>query len=165
VTIKGESVEIRAIRPEDERLWTEMVESLSPTTAGHRFFGPLGKVGKAMLVRYCHIDYDREIALVAVRDGERGSGPVMLGVASLTIENGDAEAGEFAIVVRDDSQHKGIGRALMDALIAVARGRGVREIDGYVLAANPGMLRFVTSLGFAILPGDEPETRHVVLRL
>ncbi len=64
---------IRAIRPEDEPLWTDMIASLSPDTAQYRFFGPLREITKAMLIRYCHIDYDREIALVAIRKGEAGA--------------------------------------------------------------------------------------------
>ncbi len=165
VIIDGEPIQIRAIKPEDESLWTEMVGSLSPTTAAHRFFGRLGPVSKSTLVRYCHIDYDREIALVAVRGGEDEGATLMLGAASLTIETSDADAGEFAIVVRDDYQHRSIGRILMEALIRIARERRMREIDGYVLASNPGMLRFTTSLGFTILPADDPEIRRVVLRL
>ena len=89
----------------------------------------------------------------------------MLGVARLTIETANAEEGEFAIVVRDDYQRKGIGTKLMDALIQAARDRHVREIYGLVLAANPGMARFSESLGFDIRPGDEPEVRKLVLRL
>ena len=70
VPMDGEKVAIRAIKPEDEPLWAEMIESLSPTTAEYRFFGPVREVTKSMLVRYCHIDYDREIALVAIRRGQ-----------------------------------------------------------------------------------------------
>ena len=68
VPLDGEDVVIRAIKPEDEPLWSEMIESLSPATAEYRFFGPISEVTKSMLVRYCHIDYDREIALVAIRE-------------------------------------------------------------------------------------------------
>jgi len=116
-------------------------------------------------VRYCHVDYDREIALVAIRESKGKKGKSMLGVARLTIEMANAEEGEFAIVVRDEYQRKGIGSKLMDALIQAARDRHVHEIYGHVLAANQGMMRFVEDLGFDIRPGDEPEVRRVVLRL
>jgi len=89
----------------------------------------------------------------------------MLGVARLTIETANAEEGEFAIVVRDEYQRKGVGRKLMDALIQTARDRRVHEIYGHVLAKNPGMARFAEDLGFDIRPGDEPEVRRLVLRL
>ncbi|MBE3034411.1 MAG: GNAT family N-acetyltransferase [Actinobacteria bacterium] len=165
VPIDGEKVHIRAIKPEDEPLWAEMVESFSPATTEYRFFGPIKEVTKSMAVRYCHIDYDREIALVAIRENKGKKRESMLGVARLTIETANAEEGEFAIVVRDEYQRKGVGRKLMDALIQTARDRRVHEIYGHVLAANPGMARFAEDLGFDIRPGDEPEVRRLVLRL
>ncbi len=165
VPMGNEKVAIRAIKPEDEPLWAEMIESLSPTTAEYRFFGPVREVTKSMLVRYCHIDYDREIALTAIREGKGKKKKAMLGVARLSIETANAEEGEFAILVRDDYQRKGIGSKLMDALIQAARDRHVREINGHVLAANPGMTRFAESLGFDVRPGDEPDVRKLVLRL
>ena len=89
----------------------------------------------------------------------------MLGVARLTMETANEEQAEFAILVRDAYQRKGIGSKLMDALIKAARDRHVREIYGHVLAANPGMTRFAESLGFDILPSDDPDVRRLVLRL
>lgn len=165
VPIEGEKVHIRVIRPEDEPLWAEMVESFSPATIEYRFFGPVKEVTKSMAVRYCHIDYDREIALVAIRESKGKKRKAMLGVARLTIETANAEEGEFAIVVRDEYQRKGIGSKLMDALIQAARDRRMHEIYGLVLAANPGMARFAENVGFDIRPGDEPEVRKLVLRL
>jgi acetyltransferase len=165
VSLNGERVTIRAIRPEDEPLWAEMIESLSPATAEYRFFGPIREVTKAMLVRYCHIDYDREIALAAIRHARGKKPEAMLGVVRLTIAASNVEEGEFAILVRDAYQRKGIGGKLTDALIQAARDRHVREIHGDVLAANPSMLRFAESLGFDVRPGDEPALRKLVLRL
>ena len=163
--VDGDDVKIRAIKPEDEPLWAEMIESLSPATAEYRFFGPVKEVTKSMLVRYCHIDYDREIALAAVAQPKGKRKKRMLGVARLTIETANSEEGEFAILVRDDCQRKGIGSKLMEALIQAARDRHVREINGDVLAKNPGMTRFAEDLGFDIRPGNEPEVRKLVLRL
>ena len=165
VPMEGEKAYIRAIRPEDESLWSEMIESLSPATAEYRFFGPIHEVTKGMLVRYCHIDYDREIALAAIREGNDTKRKAMLGIARLTIEPDNSEGGEFAIVVRDDYQRHGLGSRLMDALIQAARDRHVRIIYGDVLAANPGMTRFAENLGFDVRPGDEPDVRKLVLRL
>ncbi len=164
-TIDGENVLLRPIKPEDELIWADMIESLSPATAEYRFFGPVGEITKGMLVRYCHIDYDREIAIAAITQPKGRKKNEMLGVARLSIETTSSDEGEFAIVVRDDYQRKGIGSKLMDSLITAARDRHVREITGFVLAANPGMARFAESLGFDIRPGDEPEVRKLVLRL
>jgi len=163
--VDGDSVTIRAIRPEDEPLWSDMIESLSPATAEYRFFGPVREITKSMLVRYCHIDYDREIALAAIREPKGRKKQQMLGVARLTIETANAQEGEFAIVIRDAYQRKGIGSKLMDALIQAARDRHVREIRGHVLAANPGMRRFAEDLGFDVRTGDDPDIRELVLRL
>ncbi len=165
VALDGEQVVMRPIRPEDEPLWAEMIESLSPSTAEFRFFGPVKEVTKSMAVRYCHIDYDREIAIVALREAKGRKKKLMLGVARLAIETANPEEGEFAILVRDEYQRRGVGTRLMDALIQAARDRHVREIHGDVLATNTRMQSFAESLGFEVLPGHEPEVRRLVLRL
>jgi acetyltransferase len=123
-----------------------MIESLSAATTEYRFFGPVKEITKSMLVRYCHIDYDREIAIVAI--GGKGRKKQMLGVARLTIETANAEEGEFAIVVRDSYQRRGLGSRMMNALIEAARDQYVREIYGHVLAdqRRHGALRRVAGL-------------------
>jgi acetyltransferase len=163
VNLNGEKVGLRAIRPEDENLWREMIESFSAETTEYRFFGPVKEITKSMLVRYCHIDYDREIAIVAI--GGKARKKQMLGVARLTIETANAEEGEFAIVVRDSYQRRGLGSRMMNALIEAARDQYVREIYGHVLAANGGMVHFAESLGFDLRPSDDPEIRKIVLRV
>jgi acetyltransferase len=162
VTLDGHPVTIRAIRPEDEGIWSEMIASLSETTAEYRFFGPITEISKPTLVRYCHIDYDTEISLVAVEERPE---PRMLGVASLAIDSPGSDDGEFAIVVRDDIQRKGLGTRLMTALIEAARDKYVRQITGFVLGTNAPMISFVESLGFELDPPDESGIRRVVLRL
>jgi acetyltransferase len=164
-TIDGKKVVLRPIRPEDEPLWTEMIESLSDKTIEYRFFGPVKDATKAMLVRYCHIDYDREIAIVAIEMSKGKKPSRMLGVSRLAIETANAEEGEFAIVVRDELQRQGLGHALMDALITAARDMRVREIAGDVLAANTPMVQFAESLGFEMLPGQDRDVRKLLLRL
>ena len=161
----GRKLLIRPIKPEDEPMWYEMIESLSPSTTEFRFFGQIGEITKPMLVRYCHIDYDREIALVAITPAKGKQPARMLGVARLSIETANAEEGEFAILIRDDSQRQGLGHELMTRLITAARDMGVREINGDVLAGNAPMIRFSESLGFDIRPGSEPDVRKMVLRL
>ena len=158
-----EKVKLRPIRPEDEPLWSEMINSLSEATTEYRFFGPVKEITKSMLVRYLHIDYDREIAIVAIQGQKKKAR--MLGVARLTKETANAVEGEFAIVVRDEYQGRSLGTQLMDALILAARDQHVREINGDVLAANTRMLRFAESLGFDVRPTDDPEIRKIVLRV
>ena len=88
--MRSEKVVLRPIRPEDEPLWAEMIGSLSEATAEYRFFGPVKQITKSMMVRYCHIDYDREMAIVAVRTGKQ---PKMLGVARLYEGNPETRRG------------------------------------------------------------------------
>jgi acetyltransferase len=158
---RDEPFTLRPIRPEDEPLWAEMIASLSEATVEYRFFGPVKQITKSMMVRYCHIDYDREIAIVAVQGVKKKA--KMLGVARLTKEASNPGEGEFAIVVRDEFQGAGIGKQLMDALIFAARDMHIREISGDVLAGNAPMLRFAESLGFEIKGSDEPDIRKIVL--
>jgi len=86
VNLNGEKVGLRAIRPEDENLWREMIESFSAETTEYRFFGPVKEITKSMLVRYCHIDYDREIAIVAI--GGKARKKQMLGRRAPDDRNG-----------------------------------------------------------------------------
>ena len=111
-----------------------------------------------MLARFTLIDYDREMALVAVvkersagADGEITETERIVGV-SRYITNPDQTSCEFSLVVADDFNGKGLGSRLMLCIMDVARDKGLTEIEGLVLANNPGMLKLMRSLGF----GDKP---------
>jgi acetyltransferase len=114
-----------------------------------------------MLARLTQIDYTREMALLALTtvDGR----DVELGVARYAI-NPDGESCEFALVVNDAWQKQGIGHKLMDVLMDVARGRGLRFIEGEVLKSNRPMLKLVGSLGFRIEPHPEDEAVRRISR-
>jgi acetyltransferase len=111
-----------------------------------RFFSMVKTLSRDSLIRLCHLDYNREMALAAVLHDD--GGPRLLGVSRyyLNPETGDAE---FALVVSDAYQRQGLGRHLMQRLIAVARERGVQRLIGEVLAENAPMLRLMRSLGFS----------------
>jgi len=98
------------------------------------------------LIRLCHLDYDREMALAAVL--QERDGPRLLGVARYYLQP-ETGVAEFALVVSDAYQRQGLGRHLMQRLIAIARERGVRRLVGQVLAENTPMLHLLHSLGFA----------------
>jgi acetyltransferase len=111
-----------------------------------------------MLVRFTQIDYDREMAFIAVtRDEGR---EVQIGVARY-VEDASGESCEFAVVVADAYQGKGLGSQLMGALIETARARGLRRMEGEVLSENAGMLTMVRHLGF----GEHPHPEDPNLRL
>jgi acetyltransferase len=141
----GTEVTVRAIGPEDEALLIALHASHSENTIRMRFFSMVKTLSRDSLIRLCHLDYDREMALVGVqRDRESDR---ILGVSRyyLNLETGSAE---FALVVGDAYQRKGLGRHLMERLIAVAKERGVRKLTGLILAENDSMLRLTASLGF-----------------
>jgi acetyltransferase len=123
----------------------------------------LKELTPAMLARFTLVDYDREMALIAV-DTSRGR-EVQIGVARYVI-NPDWESCEFAIVVSQDWQGHGLGRHLMMRLIDIARARGLRVMMGQILAANTRMLAMARALGFTIDDSEEdPGVKHVLLRL
>ena len=136
---------LRPIRPEDEPLEYEMLSTLSEDTLRGRFFQVIKNIGHEMLIRYCNIDYDREMAIVAeVREGERRR---LIGIGRLIIET-DFKKGEFAVVVHDDYQHRGLGYKLVDTVIGIGQEKGLEKIYGLVLTDNQAMLRICEELGF-----------------
>ncbi|MBI3895550.1 MAG: GNAT family N-acetyltransferase [Acidobacteria bacterium] len=134
----GTPVHLRPIRPEDEPLEVDLFTTLSEQTIYMRFFGMIRQLTHEQLVRFCNIDYGREIALVAV--ARQGESQRIIGVARLVMEP-DWQTAEYAVVVGDPWQHQGLGRHFMELMIRYGKERGIREIHGDVLAANDPMLR------------------------
>ncbi|MCL2829781.1 MAG: bifunctional acetate--CoA ligase family protein/GNAT family N-acetyltransferase [Betaproteobacteria bacterium] len=149
----GREVVIRPIRPEDAEAEQEFVNNLSDESKYSRFMDTLRELTQPMLVRFTQIDYDREMALIAMVKDETGK-QTQIGV-SRYVTNPDGESVEFALVVSDDWQKHGLGRKLMTALIDCARMKGFRAVVGDVLSANTKMFRLMTSLGFSIHPHPE----------
>jgi len=143
----GVNITIRPIRPEDAEREQAFVRDLSDEAKYFRFMSTLHELSQAMLVRFTQIDYDREMALIAVT--EEQSKEVEIGVCRYVI-NPDGETCEFALVVSDKWQHKAIGHKLMTSLIEIARHKGLKTMNGEVLASNGNMLKLVDTLGFVI---------------
>jgi acetyltransferase len=164
----GESLVIRPIRPEDEPLMVRFHGTLSEETVHARYFAYLKlsqRIAHERLTRICFIDYDREMALVAeARDPQSGE-PRIVGVGRLSKVHGRNEA-EFAILVADAWQHRGLGTELLRRLVAVGRDEGLDLIFAEMLSGNLGMRRASQAAGFNLEP--IPEDRSVlraVLRL
>jgi acetyltransferase len=157
----GHDVLIRPIRPEDAELTQNFVRNLSEETKYFRFMDAVRELSPAMLARLTQIDYTREMALLAL--SEIDGHEVELGVARYAI-NPDGESCEFALVVNDLWQKQGIGHKLMDVLMDVARGKGLRVMEGEVLKTNRTMLKLVEALGFRIEPHPEDDTVRRVSR-
>ena len=144
----GIDVTIRPMRPEDAAIEQEFVRHLSEEAKYFRFMHAVQELSEAMLVRFTQLDYDRELALIAVTE-EKGR-EVEIGVCRYAI-NPDGESCEFALVVSDQWQHKAIGHRLMGSLIDAARSKGLKTMEGEVLASNHSMLKLVATLGFNVV--------------
>ena len=143
----GAEILLRPIKPEDEPLEYELLTSVSAETLKGRFFQNIKNITHEMLTRLCNIDYEREIAIVAeVREGQKRR---LIGIGQLSIEP-DYETGEFAVIVHDDYQVKGLGYKLSDMLIGIAQEKGLERFFGYVLTSNKKMLNLCRKLGFTV---------------
>jgi acetyltransferase len=132
------------------------VKNLSERSRYFRFMNSVRELTPAMLMRFTQIDYDREMAFVVVRSG--GGADEEVAVARY-VTNADGRTCEFAVVVADAWQQKGIGRRLLEMLIAVARSRGLEMMVGHILASNEPMLALCSRLGFRI--GEHPQDSMV----
>ncbi len=148
----GRTIVLRPIRPEDAQIEQSFVRNLSPESRYFRFHQGMVELTAAMLVRFTQIDYDREMAFIAVT--REGAAEQEIGVARY-VERPDRRSCEFALVVADAWQGKGLGSALMAALIEVARDKGLQRMQGEVLAENSKMLVLMRELGFALHPHPE----------
>ena len=155
----GDLLEIRPIRPEDAEAHAALVSRLTPEDIRYRFFALLRELPPEQIARMTAIDYDREMAIVAVR------GRDTLGVARLVREPGGSAA-EFAIVIDPAMKGTGLGAHLMRRIIDWGRRTGLAEINGQILADNARMLAFIRKLGFTVrhTPG-EPEVMEARLSL
>ncbi|GAA5784790.1 acetyltransferase [Chitiniphilus shinanonensis] len=143
----GVPIVIRPVRPEDAEMMARFVAELSDETRYNRYMNTLKTLPQSMLARFTQMDYAREVALVATM-GE-GDDERILGVSRFTV-NPDYDSCEFAIVIADTMQGKGLGARLMEALFAAARDMNLELVEGEVLSSNKTMLNFMKRLGFEI---------------
>ncbi len=138
---------LRPIRPEDEPLWLEMFKNFSKETIMQRFFYIIKDTAHDLRVRYCNIDYDREIAIVAelTENNQRK----IAGVVRLVIDP-DGRKGEFAVVLADPWQKLGLGSKMVDYIIGIAEDKNLESIYGVVMRENTRMIALVESLGFQV---------------
>ncbi len=159
----GTSITIRPIRPEDALIEREFVNGLSEQSRYFRFMYALQEITPAMLSRFTQIDYDREMALIATIEEEGAE--KQIGVARYVTMLGE-ESCEFAIVISDDWQGRGLATRLLKTLIEIARDRRLRFMEGVVLRENRNMLSLAESIGFDLSPDDQdPEVVNLMLRL
>lgn len=158
-----DAVTLRPIRPEDAEMEQEFVRGLSPESRRFRFMDTLRELTPRMLARFTQIDFDREMAFVATvaREGRETE----VGVCRY-VTNPDGASCEYAIVVADNWQRRGLGRQMMIRLIDVARARGLQTMIGHVLGNNSSMLSLCQDLGFLVSESaDDPLVKRVTLTL
>lgn len=139
---------LRPIRPEDEPAHKQFVLKVSDEDRYKRFFADVGELGHEELARMTQIDYDREMAFVAV--GQDGAlSQQILGVVR-AISNPDLSDAEFAILVRSDLKGLGLGKLMMEKIVRYARERGIGQLSGMTMPSNRGMINLARRLGFKI---------------
>ncbi|HEX9261848.1 MAG TPA: bifunctional acetate--CoA ligase family protein/GNAT family N-acetyltransferase [Candidatus Bathyarchaeia archaeon] len=156
----GAEVVLRPIKAEDESNFNELIKSLSVESMRFRFFEQIKEMSHETLTKYCNLDYDRQIAIVAELSQE---GKKIVG-AGRVIAEPDGKSGEFAVVVTDEWQSKGLGSILMDYIINVAKNMRLESIFATVLSDNIKMMRLCEKKGFKMETLDE-ETVKALLSL
>jgi acetyltransferase len=159
----GTDVTIRPIRPEDAQIEHAFVRDLSPEAKYFRFMRRLQERTPEMLIRFTQIDYDREMALIAVVSENGSDEQIAVGRYSVLP---DGRSCEFALVVADEWRRKGIGSSIMLRLMESARTRGYRTMEGLVLTENKPMMDLSRRLGFRVeASNDGPDVKSVVKTL
>ncbi|MFO0948198.1 MAG: bifunctional acetate--CoA ligase family protein/GNAT family N-acetyltransferase [Planctomycetota bacterium] len=148
VTLKsGMRVTLRPIRPEDEGMWMEMLRSCTEETLYRRFFSHIKRPTHEMAIRFCVIDYDREMAIVAETEieGKRQ----LLGVGRL-VADPDHERAEYAVLVADPWQGLGLGAALTDYCLQLTGSWGIQHVFAETLSENAPMISLLLHRGFRL---------------
>ncbi len=164
----GTEITLRPILAEDEPLMAAFHATLSDRSIYLRYWHaikPSQFAAHERLVRMCFIDYDREIALVAERKDPSTGEREILGIGHLLKVNGGKKA-EFALLISDPYQDRGIGTELLSRLLQVGRDEKLERITGEILSENVAMQRICERLGFRL---HEPKlgegvTAEIVLK-
>ncbi|HMN20904.1 MAG TPA: bifunctional acetate--CoA ligase family protein/GNAT family N-acetyltransferase [Ottowia sp.] len=161
---QGQRLTLRPVRPEDEAQHRAFLESLSPDDIRMRIFHSRRTLERSELARMVQIDYTREMAFIATAADPAG-GERTLGVVRALADPDNIEA-EFGIILRPELKGTGLGRMLMDKLIAYLRAAGTERLVAIVLTENRRMRELAQGLGFVetTLPEDR-DLRHITLEL
>jgi acetyltransferase len=166
-TRDGQVFAVRPIRPDDEPLLVAFHGTLSGESVRLRYMHPYKldeRTAHERLIRACFVDYDREMALVAERMVEPGRREI-LAVGRLSRDRDGHDGAEFALLVADAWQKRGIGRALLRRLVEVARRERMTRVYADILTANTGMQRLCDELGFTLDPMPDAGVIPAVLEL
>lgn len=145
VLLGGKTFRIRPIKPADVEFYPEFREKITPEDLRMRFLAPRRNFPDQMLLRLTQLDYEREMAFIALDVADRN----LAGIVRLSADP-DHEVAEYAILVRSDLQGQGVGWALLRHLIDYAAADGLKRIEGIILNENTKMLEMCRELGFTI---------------
>jgi acetyltransferase len=152
LTLKtGEVITLRPVRPEDEPALARMLQGVSDDSLYMRFFGYIPQITHAWLIRFTHIDYDREMAIVA--EISRGASRELVGSVRI-IEDTWRETAEYSILIADQFQGRGLGNLMTDYIIDIARDRKINKIVASVLSQNTAMIKLFEKWGFKFDKSD-----------
>ncbi|VVB53529.1 Acetate--CoA ligase [ADP-forming] I [uncultured archaeon] len=156
----GRTVILRPIKPEDEPLWLEMFHNFSQESIHFRLFQTIIEpIAHEFSARYCNIDYDRELAIVAeIEDGGKRK---MLGVVRLNIDPAE-NAGELSFIVADPWQGQGLGSKMVDYMIEICRDKQLEKISAVMLSDNYRAIKLFQEMGFTIESLDDGTQRAVL---
>ena len=142
----GTEVILRSIKPEDEMLWLEMFRNFSEQSVWKRFFNVIRETPHEVRLRYCDINYENEIAIIAeLQEKEKK----MLGVVRFTVDP-DGKSGELAFIVVDRWQGLGLGTMMVEHMINICRGKKIETIYSFMLPNNYDGIKFLKKMDFNI---------------
>ena len=154
----GTPIALRPVRPDDEPLLQDLFAHMSREDQRLRFFAPMRELSHSLAARLSQIDYDREMALIAQRDGGT------IGIVRYFADP-DRLRAEYAVAVRSDWKGRGVGYLLMTRIIEVAREAGIGELFGEVLHENKPMLAMCRALGFSLAANPSDASLTTVRKL
>jgi acetyltransferase len=163
----GTPITIRPIRAEDEPLMVKFHHVLSADSVYSRYFAVLKleqRVAHERLARLCFVDYDRQMALVAELRGREGDERAIVGVGRL-IKQSATNSAEFAVLIGDPWQKRGLGALLLNLMVQVARDEHLAAITGEILPDNAPMKQLFRRAGFHLVQQPGESTIHAELRL
>lgn len=137
----------RPILPEDEPLLKAFILKVTKEDLYYRYFSEINEFTHEDLANMTQIDYDREMAFVAVRTENEES--EIIGVTR-TVSDPDNIDAEFSVLVRSDLKGLGLGRRLLDKMIDYAAEHGLQRLTGITMPNNRGMITLAKKLGFDV---------------
>jgi len=153
---RGKTVQLRPIRPEDGESIKAMVQNMSAESRYFRFMHAINDLSPQMIAQFTKLDYDRQMAFVAIQDSGKGE---VVGVSRYAMTT-DRQHGEFAISIADSWQGHGLASALMKLIIEHAKAQGLHALVGDVLTTNAPMRGLMKHMGFTAT--TDPDDREIL---